>query len=81
MTNNKTKKHPDYDKDEVINRLIAENSQQNNILQQIRIALSMDKKYYGTSLIGGIKALIKEIQKIREENFQLKLENKKLKNK
>lgn len=74
-------KHPPSNKDEVIERLIAENTETNKLLEKLRVEIRLDGNFAGCSILGGLKAIIKALHDEKDENFNLKRENRKLKNK
>jgi len=65
---------PKYDRDEVITRLIAEQTQTSRILEECRIALASDQEFQGLSLPGGIKTIIRRYKEEQEKNLQLERE-------
>ena len=74
-------KHPPSNKDEVIERLISENTKANGLLEQLRLELRMEGSVDGCSLLGGFKALIKALHEEKDENVRLRAEIRKLENK
>ena len=73
-------KHPPSNKDEVIERLIAENTQQNELLERLRVEIRLERSFEGCSLLGGLKAIIKDYHKKQDEVTLLKREVIKWKN-
>lgn len=74
-------KHPPSNKDEVIDRLINENTKANQLLEELRLQIRLDGEFEGCSLLGGLKAIINAYRKVKDENLTLKSEIQKLKNK
>ena len=74
-------KHPPSNKDDVIERLICENTQVNGVLEQIRLELRLEGEFEGCSILGGFRAVIKALHKQKDENVKLKAEIRRLENK
>lgn len=66
-------------KDEVIERLIAENSNSNRMINEAKFELSQFGNIDGMSFISAVKTLIKGFKDLVSENTKLKEENKLLK--
>jgi hypothetical protein len=70
--------HPDADPNDVLARIRAELAQNIEIVRQIKLVLSSDPEFYGLSIVGGVKAVLKRYQEERDKNFELERELKKL---
>lgn len=67
-------KNAQYDKDEVIDRLLKEQRKKNNILNDIEKVLNSDPEFQGLSLVGGVKTILRRYREEKEKNFQLNKE-------
>ncbi len=57
----------EYDKDEVIQRLINEQLQSRVVLDGATRALSQDSRFQDLSLIGGVKAVLRTLHETEKE--------------
>lgn len=65
---------PEYDRDEVISRLLAEQRQTSKLLNEIRRAIDSDAEFQGLSHVGGVKAILRRYQEEKEKVFNLEKE-------
>lgn len=73
-----TKSHPTTKPEEVIQRLIDENTQHAKLMNEIRLMLSSEPELDGMTMVGGVKALLKRFREIKDKVFVLEIANKKL---
>jgi len=73
-----TNKFPTYDQEEVIDRLINENRQYLNFLNEIKLILSNQSDFDGTSHVGGVKLLMTKYLELRNKIYLLEEKIKKL---
>ena len=73
-----TKSHPTTKPEEVIQRLIDENTQHAKLMNEIRLMLSSEPEFDGLTMLGGVKALLKRFRETKDKVFDLEVKNKKL---
>ena len=73
-----TKSHPTTKPEEVIQRLIDENSQHAKLMNEIRLMLCSEPEFDGMTMVGGVKALLKRFREVKDKVFELETKNKKL---
>lgn len=66
-----SEKRPYENPDEIIQRLISEQTQTGNILKQIRREINSCPEFEGLSLIGGIKTIIRRYKEEQSKNIDL----------
>jgi len=66
-------------RDEVIDRLIAENSNSNKMINEAKFELFQFGDIDGMSFIAAVRTLVKKFKDLVSENTKLKEENKTLK--
>jgi len=57
--------------DDVIRRLMEENSQDKRTLQKIEQILSQDPEFYGLSIVGGVQAIYRRYLEEKAKNNKL----------
>jgi len=67
---------PEYDRDAVIKCLLAEQSQTNRLLDEVRMVIRSDKEFDGLSLVGGVKTIIRRYREEKDKNMNLEKELK-----
>jgi len=65
---------PEYDRDAVIKRLLAEQSQTNRLLDEVKMVIRSDKEFDGLSLVGGVKTIIRRYREEKDKNMKLERE-------
>ena len=70
--------HPKLKPEEVIQRLIDENNQHANLMNEIRLMLCSEPEFDGMTMVGGVKALLKRFREVKDKVFELETKNKKL---
>jgi hypothetical protein len=70
--------HPKISSEEVIQRLICENNQHANLMNEIRLMLCSEPEFDGMTMVGGVKSLLKRFREIKDKSFELEIKNKKL---
>lgn len=67
-------KNKEYDRDRVNERLMAEIRQSHNLIDEARKALNQDNRFTNLTLVGGIKAVIRELHEKEEKVRKLEKE-------
>ena len=65
---------PDIDRDAIIKRLIAEQSQTGQLIEQVKCAINSDPEFQGLSMVGGIKTIIRRYKEVQDKNMKLEKE-------